>query len=192
MSKYAKSFILRTGFETAAFDFLVMLFLYMLFPSVTIERDKNIMPFTVLLPLLSFTAMAAFYLIIAKHNTNVLRRAELSMQPGRELKLYGVFAVLMILITLTAAIYTYRRAAGFFDSALSYAIKDAQIKNETPSFRKAVIAELRAKYDGYILAAKITAAVCSVVCAFIYFRSAAILVLTYRNPPDFWTGKKRR
>ena len=190
--KYTKKFMFRMLVETLWFAVVANILLQMTFDTVKVEHDSSVLPFIILLPLLMSAAVGTFTMLMAVHNTNVLRRYEFSLKPGREKLFYAVFAFILIAAAWVDMIYLYSKFKPFLDGALTYALKDAQIKNETPSMRREIIRQVNARYDSYLMGAKAAAAAAAALQSAVYFFSASKLVKVYRDPPDYWSGKKKK
>ncbi|MCD7741142.1 MAG: hypothetical protein LUI06_02945 [Ruminococcus sp.] len=187
--KYAQKFISRMLIEAGAFSFLINLLLLMQLDKIEISADESILPMFIIVPIICAAAMSVFTSLMAVHNTNLLRRYEYSLRAGRERRFYTAFAIVMIIISTADTVYLLYRLEPFLSSALSYAIKDAYIKNETPSMRQNRLNMLDRRYEGYLLTARISAVMACLLQAAVYIFFTRRLVDIYRNPPDYWSGK---
>ena len=191
MKSFTVKFYGRMFIEAGIPAALVTVLVQMSFDIIKIERENSILPQIILLPLILACVVSFFTMFIAVHNTNVLRRYEYSLKEGREKIFYAVFAVILILITAADIYFLISKSSGIFSYELAYAIKDAQIRNETEEIRQQIINELNNKYSLYIFAERFAAAAALALQAAVYIRGAWKLVKEYRDPPDYWSGKKR-
>lgn len=185
--KFAARMILEVGIVGVAANVL----LQMQFQNIEVDREESQLAQFFVLPLLAAAAIAGFALLAAVHNTNVLRRYEFSLKPGRERVFYFFFAAILTAAAAADAFFLLQKCLPLLEHALNYALKDAEIKNETESFRRQAVAELNERAAGYKTAAYISAALFTAVQAAAYFFGAAKLVKVYRDPPDYWSGKKK-
>lgn len=192
MKKFTRKFAARMLLEVGLFGLGANILLQTQFQEIEIDREISVLPLFYILPIITAAAVSIFTMLMAKHNTNVLRRYEFALKPSREYAFYRIFAVIMILIAVADGIFLLQKCLPFLDSALAYAIKDAQIKNETPEFRRQAIAELNKRYGGYKTAAYVSTVIFCVLQAAVYLFGAVKLVGVYQNPPDYWSGKKRK
>ncbi len=191
MRKFVVKYLFRMLIEAGIPAAVVTVLVQMSFDGIAIEHDKNMLLQIIIIPLAAAAFVSFFTMFMAKHNTNVLRRYEYSLGEGRERAFYAVFAVVLILLTAADILFLLSKSRPFFDKALAYAIKDAQIRNETAEIEKQMITDLNDKYSLYISAERFAALVSLLLSAAVYIRSAGKLVLEYRDPPDYWSGKKR-
>lgn len=189
--KFIRKFTLRMILEVGIFGVVANILLQMTFPEITVEHDESLYIQIFILPVITGMSIALFAVFMAIHNTNVLRRYEYSLHEGREKIFYGVFVVVMALLCAADAIFLVVKCLPFLDSALAYAVKDAQIKNETLSVRRMMIDDLNRKANTYNTCIYISAVLTWVIQMAIYIFGAVKLVKEYRDPPDYWSGKKR-
>ena len=190
MIKYFRKFYERMLIFAGIFAALGTLLLQTTFDRVTIEHDKSILIWFYLLPVLYAGVLSWFTYLMAKHHTNVLRRYEYNVN-GSERLFYCVYAVLVILVSAGETAFLICKLLPFLDKALAFALKDAEIKNETPSMRQEIIDILNARYSAYRIGAFAGAAICFAVKAISAAISVPRLVKEYRDPPDYWSGKKK-
>lgn len=173
------------------FASLGTLLLQTAFDRVKIEHDRSIAVWFYLLPVLYAGVLSWFTYMMAKHHTNVLRRYEYDVN-GRERLFYVTYAVLVILVSAGETAFLIWKLLPFLDKALAFALKDAEIKNETLSMRQEIIDKLNARYSAYRAGAFAGAAICFTIKAAAAVISVPRLIKEYRDPPDYWSGKKKK
>lgn len=189
MKTFAFKFYARMLIFAGTFAALASLMLQTTFDRVTIEHDHSLLVWFLVLPVVFGTVTALFTLWMAVHNTNVLRRYEYSVR--KEKVFYAVFAALLILIAAADLTFLLYKLFPMLDSAFAYALKDAQIKNETISMRQEIIDKLNTRYRNYKTASVTGAILSLIIQSVIYVLSAIKLVKEYRDPPDYWSGRKK-
>lgn len=190
MRKYTKKFYGRMLIFAGIFAALATLLLQTMFDRIKIEHDRSVLVWFYVLPLIYAAVLSLFTYAMAKRHTNVLRRYE--FETSNELAFYIVYAVLVALVSAGEVGFLMYKLLPFLDKALGYALKDAEIKNETPEMRRQIIDIVNARYAAYRTASFIaTVAVFGIktVCAGL---SVPKLIAAYRNPPDYWSGKKKK
>ena len=191
MTKFFRKFYGRMLIFAGIFAALGTMLLQTTFDRVKIEHDRSAAVWFIVLPLIYAGALSAFTFAMAKHHTNVLRRYEYGVN-GRERTFYAVFAVVVIAVSAGEIGFLIWKLLPFLDKALTFAIKDAEIKNETLSMRQEIIDKLNVRYSTYRTAAFIGAGSSFAVKAVGAVLSAPRLVKEYRDPPDYWSGKKKK
>ena len=191
MTKFFRKFYGRMLIFAGTFAALGTMLLQTTFDRVEIEHDRSVLMWFIILPLIYAAALSGFTFAMAKHNTNVLRRYEYGVN-GRERAFYAVFAVIVIVVSAGETVFLMWKLLPFLDKALTFALKDAEIKNETLSMRQEIIDKLNARYRAYRTAAFVGAGICFAVKSLAAVLTAPRLVKEYRDPPDYWSGKKKR
>ena len=181
---YGRMFIFAGGFAA-----LATLLFQTAFDRIEIDHERDIVAWFIALPIIYGAALSLFTYAMAKHHTNVLRRYEYG-RDGAENVFYTVFAVLIILISAGELVFLMYKLLPLLEKAYIFALKDAQIKNETPAMREEIISIIDAKYARYKTAAHIGAGLCFAVRCVSAVLSARKLIGEYRDPPDYWSGKK--
>ena len=191
MNRFTRKFLLRMMIEAVPFVIIGTILVQMTYDSFEVGHDYSAAPAVFALPLILGAVITVLTLFLARHNTDLLRRYEFSLKPGRERIFYALIALLFIVIAGADLLFLVYKFLPFLDSKLAYAVKDAQIRNETPEAEAAMIADLRKHADGYRQMVYIAAGVTFFLQAAAYFLSARSLVAAYRDPPDYWSGKKK-
>lgn len=191
MNKFVRKFLLRMLIEAAPFAVIGTILVQMSYDSLEITHEYTAAPFIFALPLIMAAVVTLLTILLSVHNTNLLRRYEYSLKPGRERIFYALLAILFIILAGADLMFLLSKFLPFIDSKLAYAAKDAEIRNATPEVERQMIADLNAHADGYRRIAHISAGITFAVQAIAYFLSARKLVSVYRDPPDYWSGKKK-
>lgn len=173
------------------FTVLSNLLLQTAFDRVTIDHESSQTVWFIVLPVLFAAATCAFCLWMAVHHTNVLRRYEWHLKDGREKMFYLLFAAVLVAFTAADMGFLLSKLIPIIDNSLAYAVKDAQIRNTTPEIEAAQIADLEKRAADYRKLAKIMAACVLGVKSAAYIIAAPKLTAVYRDPPDYWSGKKK-
>ncbi|MGN0634558.1 MAG: hypothetical protein ACI4JW_11910 [Oscillospiraceae bacterium] len=189
--KFIKKFAARMLIEAGAAAVIANILLQMTFDRIEIRHEGSAVAAFYILPIMTGLFIAVFSVLMAKHNTNVLRRYEYSLKEGYETAFYTVFTVVMILLCAADAAFLLYKCLPFLDGALSYAIKDAHIKNETPQMLKQILDDIDRQYKLCRFSAKLSAGLTFVLQAAVYILSAPRLIAEYRDPPDYWSGRKK-
>lgn len=191
MNRFVTKFLLRMLIEAAPFAVIGTILVQMAYDSFEVTHDYSAAPAIFALPLILGVVVTALTILLSVHNTNLLRRYEFSLGKNRERIFYALLAVLFILIAAADLAFLLYKFLPFIDSKLAYAVKDAQIRNETPEVERQMIADLNTHADGYRRLTYISAGVTLLLQSAAYFLSARKLVAVYRDPPDYWSGKKK-
>ncbi len=191
MKSFVTKFLLRMLIEAAPFAVIGTILVQMSFDSLEIGHDYAAAPFIFALPLTMAAVVTALTILLSVHNTNLLRRYEYSLGKNRERIFYALLALLFMLVAAGDLLFLLSKFLPFIDSKLAYAVKDAQIRNATPEVERQMIDDLNARAAGYRSIAKISAGVTFFLQAAAYFLSARKLVAVYRDPPDYWSGRKK-
>lgn len=191
MNKFARKFLLRMLIEAAPFAVIGTILVQMSFDSLEITHEYSAAGAIFALPLLLGIVVTALTLLLSVHNTNLLRRYEFSLGKKKERIFYTLLAILFILIAAADLGFLLYKFLPFIDSKLLWAVRDAQIRNETPEVEEQMIADLLSHAAGYRIMAKSSAAVTLLLQAAAYIIGARKLIKVYRDPPDYWSGRKK-
>lgn len=188
---FVRKFYLRMLIEAAPFAVIGVVLVQMCFDYLEIGHDLAAAPFIILLPLVMAAAVTALTIFFAVHNTNLLRRYEYSLHGSTERIFYAVTSVIFTAAAGAALGFLLYKFLPFIDSKLAYAVKDAVIKNETLSAEREMIADLNSRAQTYRTLSCVSAGLTFILQAAAYILSARALVKVYRDPPDYWSGKKK-
>ena len=190
MRRFTKKFYARMLIFAGGFAALLTLLLQTMFDRIEIEHDKSVLAWFFILPLIYAVSLSLFTYAMAKHHTNVLRRYE--FETDNEKVFYILYAVIIALISAGETGFLMYKLLPFLDKALAYALKDAQIKNETPEMRQQIIDTVNARYASYRTASFIAAGAVFAVKTIFAGLSVPKLIAAYRDPPDYWSGRKKK
>lgn len=191
MNKFVRKFLLRMLIEAAPFAVIGTILVQMAFDSLEITHDYSAAPFIFALPLIMAAVVTTLTIFLAVHNTNLLRRYEFSLGKNRERIFYALLAILFILIAAGDLAFLLYKFLPFIDAKLVYAVRDAQIRNETPEVEAQMIEDLIHHGTVYRRLTFVSAGITHLLQSAAYFLSARKLVAIYRDPPDYWSGKKK-
>ena len=190
MRKYTRKFYGRMLIFAGGFAALATLLMQTMFDRVKIEHDRNALVWFIVLPLIYAAAISLFTFAMAKHHTNVIRRYEFEVSD--EKVFYILYAVILMLVSAGEVGFLMFKLLPFLDKALAYALKDAEIKNETPEMRQQIIDTVNTRFTAYRTASFIAAGAVFVIKTACAWVSVPKLISEYRNPPDYWSGKKKK
>lgn len=190
MRKYTKKFYGRMLIFAGIFAGLATMLLQTMFDRIKIEHDRSVLGWFYGLPLIYAAALSLFTFAMAKHHTNVLRRYE--FEASNETAFYIVYAVIIALVSAGETGFLMYKLLPFLDKALAFALKDAELKNETPELRQQIIDADNARYASYRTASFVAAGAVFGIKTLCAALSVPRLIAAYRNPPDYWSGKKKK
>ncbi len=189
--KFTGRFYGRMAVFAGGFTALANILLQTGFDRVVIDHESSLTVWFILLPFLFSVTTAAFTVWMAVRHTNTLRRYEWHLKPGRETAFYWCFTGLLIVIAAVDTAFLLSKLMPIIDKSLAFAVKDAQIRNATPEIRESQIEDLNSRAAVYRSLARGMAATALAVKSAVYVIAAPKLVKVYRDPPDFWSGKKK-
>ncbi len=189
MKKFTRKFYGRLAIFAGGFAALSTLLMQTMFDRIEIEHDHSVLMWFYLLPVLYALALSGFTFLMARRHTNILRRYEFSVP--NEKAFYIAYAAVIVLVSAGETGFMLMKLLPFLEKALAFALKDAQIKNETPEMREQIIAAVRARYADYRTATFIGAGAVFLIKSVCAGLSVPKLIRVYRNPPDYWSGKKK-
>lgn len=190
MKKYTKKYYGRMLIFAGGAAALATILLQTVFDRIEIEHERSVLVWFYVLPLLYAAGLSWFTYVMAKHHTNVLRRYE--FETSSEKVFYVVYAVIVMLVSGGEIGFLMYKLLPFLDKALAFAVKDAEIKNETPEIRQQIIDIVNSRYSAYRAASFIAAGAAFAVKTACAWLSVPKLIAAYRNPPDYWSGKKKK
>ncbi len=189
MKKFTRKFYGRMLIFAGIFAGLATLLLQTMFDRIEIEHDKSVLIWFYLLPIIYAVLLSLFTFLMARRHTNILRRYE--FEASNEVVFYIIYAVLVVLVSAGEIGFLMYKLLPFLDKALDYALKDAEIKNKTPEMRQQIIDAVNARYAAYRTASFVSAGIAFAIKAVSAGLSVPKLISEYRNPPDYWSGKKK-
>lgn len=189
--RFTGRFYGRMAIFAGIFTALANILLQTGFDRVTIDHESSLTVWFIVLPVIFAAATSAFCTAMAVHHTNILRRYEWHLKDGREKAFYIIFAAVLILITAADTAFLLGKLMPIIDRSLAFAVRDAQIRNATPEIEASQIADLNTRAEGYRRLAKFMGGAVLLIKSTVYIIAAPKLIKVYRDPPDFWSGKKK-